>query len=75
MAGQVNLIAMADGVSTQWWNGAGTAGSGTITGGTGTWTSTATNWSNVNGTIASAWIEGGLAIFTGTAGTVTRARR
>ncbi|SHO65927.1 autotransporter-associated beta strand repeat-containing protein, partial [Pseudoxanthobacter soli DSM 19599] len=71
VAGQINLIAVVDGVSTQWWNGAGTAGSGTITGGDGSWTTTATNWSNVNGTIASSWIAGGLAIFTGTAGTVT----
>ncbi|WP_407051591.1 autotransporter-associated beta strand repeat-containing protein [Methyloraptor flagellatus] len=70
VAGQVNLVALVDGVSTQWWNGAGTAGSGTISGGAGTWSAAATNWTNVNGTIAQAWIDGGLGIFNGIAGNV-----
>ena len=71
VAGQINLIAVADGVSTQWWNGGGIGGSGTITGGAGGWDASAANWSNVNGTSAASWIDGGLAIFTGTAGAVT----
>ncbi len=65
-AGQVNLIV----VQSQWWNGAG--GSGTPSGGSGTWDAgTTANWTDATGSTSSTWKQGSLATFGGAAGTVT----
>ena len=67
---QVNLIAVQNGVPTQFWDGADTTGNGTINGGTASWNNSTSNWTNAAGGINQSWIPG-VGIFTGTAGIVT----
>ncbi len=72
-AGQVNLVVE---VKTgpdfvQFWNGTTTSPTGSVVGGSGTWTSgPLTNWTNPNGSASYGW-NGGFAVFQGTAGVVT----
>ena len=70
--GQVNLIAVENGVSMQFWDGTDTVGDGTVDGGTSTWSNSSGNWTNAPGNINQSWIPG-VGIFTGTAGVVTLA--
>ncbi|MGU3496664.1 autotransporter-associated beta strand repeat-containing protein [Xanthobacteraceae bacterium A53D] len=71
IAGQVNLIVEDARTGILFWNGSQTTPTGTVAGGTGTWSAGAqTNWTNANGTIAHSWNDG-FAVFQGTAGTVT----
>jgi autotransporter-associated beta strand protein len=68
--GEVNLVVSGPGALTQFWDGATTAGDGTIHGGSGTWNNSTTNWTTPNGAINASW-QGGVAVFAGAAGTVT----
>ena len=70
--GQVNLIAVENGVAMQFWDGTDTVGDGTVDGGTSTWSNSSGNWTNAPGNINQSWIPG-VGIFTGTAGVVTLA--
>ena len=54
---------------TQYWDGAGVIGNGSIGGGSGTWNNTTTNWTNGGGSLNSAW-QGGTADFRTIGGTV-----
>ena len=72
IANQVNIVAAAaTGPRLQFWNGSTTAPTGTIVGGTGTWTAAPiTNWTNANATRADQWF-GDIAVFETTPGLVT----
>ncbi len=71
VAGQVNLVVDEPGSPILFWNGAHTAPTQTVLGGTGTWTADAqTNWINASGTISRAW-NSGFAVFQANAGTVS----
>lgn len=54
----------------QFWDGSGAINDGTISGGTGNWSTANNNWTDSTGTANSTW-KGGTAIFGGTSGTVT----
>ncbi len=54
-----------------YWDGNGTAGDGTVTGGPGSWNATNTNWTDVNGASNAVWAANGVATFTGNGGSVT----
>jgi fibronectin-binding autotransporter adhesin len=68
--GEVNLIAVQNGVPVQFWDGADTTGNGVLDGGTGTWNNSTGNWTNATGSINQSWVPG-VGIVTGTAGIVT----
>ncbi|HEY5711418.1 MAG TPA: autotransporter-associated beta strand repeat-containing protein [Allosphingosinicella sp.] len=68
--GQVNLIAVRDGLAVQFWDGGDGLGNARVDGGAGAWNLTATNWTAPNGAINQSWL-GGMAIFAGTGGDVT----
>lgn len=70
--GEVNLIAIQNGVPLQYWDGTDTTGNGTFDGGTEDWNNTTGNWTNTAGNINQAWVPG-VGIFTGTAGVATMA--
>ncbi|WP_439533136.1 beta strand repeat-containing protein, partial [Polymorphobacter sp.] len=55
--GQVNLLVSYAGL--YYWDGAGTAADGIITGGAGTWTDADVNWTNSDGTFNLAWAPAG----------------
>ncbi|MDH1701017.1 autotransporter domain-containing protein [Comamonas terrigena] len=66
---QVNLV--VGGASTvRFWDGSGTAGDGTVTGGSGVWSNNNTNWTTAGGSFNQAWNDS-FAVFQGAAGTVT----
>ena len=67
-AGQVNLIFAANPI--QFWNGSTTTPTGTVVGGSGTWTLGVGNWTDANGVTSSPW-GGGDAVFAGAPGVVT----
>ena len=46
--GQVNLIAVRDGLAIQFWDGSDGLGNGQVDGGTGTWNTAATNWTAID---------------------------
>lgn len=70
VAGQVNLLVSDIGQTMQFWNGTTTTATGTVVGGSGTWTAgPQTNWTNAAGTAPQPW-SAGFAIFQGAAGTV-----
>ncbi len=70
VAGQVNLLVSDIGQTMQFWNGTTTTATGTVAGGSGTWTAgPQTNWTNAAGTAPQPW-SAGFAIFQGAAGTV-----
>jgi outer membrane autotransporter protein len=66
------VLTLATDAEHHYWDGSNTAATGTITGGTGTWTATGTNWTSTdgtsNGTLSSTNVR---PVFGGTAGTVT----
>jgi fibronectin-binding autotransporter adhesin len=68
--GQVNLIAVRDGLAIQFWDGSDALGNGQVNGGTGTWTFAAGNWTGSSGAINQQWLSG-MAIFTTPGGQVT----
>ena len=71
VAGQVNIVVDSANAPTLFWNGSTTSPTGTIVGGSGTWTAGATtNWINQAGTISQAW-NSAFAVFQGAPGTVT----
>jgi fibronectin-binding autotransporter adhesin len=70
ISGEINLVVSGPGALTQFWDGATTAGDGTVHGGSGTWNNSTTNWTTPNGAINASW-QGGMAVFAGAAGTVT----
>ncbi|WP_454918250.1 autotransporter-associated beta strand repeat-containing protein [Xanthobacter sediminis] len=71
IAGQVNLFVEDPNSPILFWNGAHTAPTSGVLGGTGSWTAAAqTNWINASGTISKAW-NSGFAVFQATPGTVT----
>ena len=72
IANQVNIVvAAATGPRLQFWDGSTTAPTGTIAGGTGTWTvAPITNWTNASATRADQWF-GDIAVFEATPGVVT----
>jgi autotransporter-associated beta strand protein/T5SS/PEP-CTERM-associated repeat protein len=69
MVGAVNLLAKISEVAL-FWDGAGTANDGTISGGAGTWNATNGNWANSTGTFNLPW-PGTMGIFGAPGGTVT----
>ncbi len=71
VVGQVNLLVSDPGQTILFWNGSTITATGTVVGGTGTWTAAPqTNWTNSGGTVPQAW-NSGFAVFQGAAGTVT----
>jgi len=73
IAQRVSLVVTAagDDTSLSFWNGDTLSPTGTVAGGSGTWSAGArTNWSNANGTASRAW-NGQFAVFQGAPGTVT----
>ena len=54
----------------QYWDGANTTGGGVISGGSGSWNTTASNWTSATGASNSNW-QNGTAIFAASSGTVT----
>ncbi|WP_341992487.1 autotransporter-associated beta strand repeat-containing protein, partial [Azorhizobium sp. AG788] len=71
VTGQVNLLVSNPGQTILFWNGTTITPTGTVEGGSGTWTAaTQTNWTNSAGLVPQAW-NSGFAVFQGTAGTVT----
>ncbi len=69
VANEVNLVVFSG--ATQFWNGTTTSPTGTVVGGSGTWTAgTPTNWTNPAGSASTAW-GGNFAVFQGAPGTVT----
>ncbi|MEE4539936.1 MAG: autotransporter-associated beta strand repeat-containing protein, partial [Erythrobacter sp.] len=78
MAGQINLLVGpsndqgANPGGFGFWNGAQTASTATILGGSGTWSATSTNWTNADGTQSGIYDPNAMLIFAGTSGgTVT----
>jgi fibronectin-binding autotransporter adhesin len=67
--GQVNLIAVRDGLAVQFWDGGDGLGDGRINGGSGAWTVASTNWTASNGAINQQWLSG-MAIFAAPGGEV-----
>ena len=56
VANEVNLVVFSG--ATQFWNGTTTSPTGTVVGGSGTWTAgTPTNWTNPAGSASTAWAE------------------
>ena len=55
------MVTVAAG-GTQYWDGAGTVGNGSIGGGTGTWNGTTTNWTDSGGATNAKW-QNGMAVF------------
>ena len=70
--GEINLIAVQDGVPLQFWDGADTSGDGVIDGGTAQWNGATGNWTNEAGSINQRWVPG-VGVFGGTAGVATLA--
>ncbi|WP_165912363.1 autotransporter-associated beta strand repeat-containing protein [Novosphingobium sp. PhB165] len=70
IAGEVNLIAIENGLAVQFWDGSNQTGDGVVSGGDGEWNHSATNWTNVNGRINQQWLSG-MGIFSAQGGTVT----
>lgn len=73
IAQRVSLVVTAagDDASLSFWNGDTLSSTGTVAGGSGTWSAGArTNWTNANGTASRAW-NGQFAVFQGAPGTVT----
>ncbi|KQY35455.1 hypothetical protein ASD38_02545 [Caulobacter sp. Root487D2Y] len=68
--GQVNLVAVRDGLAIQFWDGGDSLGDGRIDGGGGAWSLAGTNWTTPNGAINQQWISG-MAVFAGPGGDVT----
>ncbi|HRJ72164.1 MAG TPA: autotransporter domain-containing protein [Terrimicrobiaceae bacterium] len=67
LAGEVRLNVLS---ADQYWDGPNTTPTGSVTGGSGTWTGTTTNWTTASGSANFAWSPSGTAIFSGSAGTV-----
>ncbi len=69
LANQVNLIVASGPVpTTQFWNGVTTSPTGTVVGGSGTWTAGSTaNWTDAAGVRSDAW-SGNFAVFQGARG-------
>jgi fibronectin-binding autotransporter adhesin len=72
IANQVNLV-NAQGLSLNYWDGAGPKFDGLVNGGDGVWQNAAgnDNWADAAGIINAPFSDGSFAIFAGTAGTVT----
>ncbi|MDR2327927.1 MAG: autotransporter domain-containing protein [Acidovorax sp.] len=66
---QVNLVVGGES-NVRFWDGAGTANDGVVSGGAGVWNSSLANWSTANGGFNQAWNDS-FAVFQGQAGTVT----
>lgn len=68
--GQVNLVAIREGLAVQFWDSSDGLGNGQINGGAGVWSSAAANWTAPNGTINQQWVSS-MAIFAGPGGDIT----
>jgi outer membrane autotransporter protein len=68
--GQVNLVAVRDGLALQFWDGGDGLGDGQVDGGTGAWGASSANWTAPNGAINQQWVSS-MAVFAGAGGEIT----